>query len=164
MNRYSIHSPEFLVLWIMQDSGFKDSGLPIGDHIIGVEIHGAGPSQPIEFKYNRSKIGAVLNRLGFLIINVIQQRLQPLAGACRQTLNYGFAQPLVKLMNGRADQPAKTFRGRRLDAQGTKPFNSGILDPFRSSSFDKAVLTKPVGQLLTVSDSHLSEAKQLADL
>jgi hypothetical protein len=25
-----------------------------------VEIHGAGPSQPIEFKYNRSKIGAVL--------------------------------------------------------------------------------------------------------
>jgi hypothetical protein len=37
VNRYSIHSPEFMVLWIMQDSGFRDSGLQIGDHIIGVE-------------------------------------------------------------------------------------------------------------------------------
>jgi hypothetical protein len=37
VNRYSNHSPEFMVLWILQDSGFRDSGLQIGDHIIGVE-------------------------------------------------------------------------------------------------------------------------------
>lgn len=37
VNRLSIHSPEFMVLWIMQDSGFRDSDLQIGDHIISVE-------------------------------------------------------------------------------------------------------------------------------
>jgi len=37
VNAYSDEFPEFMVLWIMQDSGFRDSSLQLGDYLIGIE-------------------------------------------------------------------------------------------------------------------------------